>query len=94
MAKQNKIARMEITPTAKGRTAKTRQTTVDHPLIANKAAVNLEKVTEVNRSTGKSSTRGGKNRGDRRDMSPTYTGTAKHAARGNTPRKDVKTRKR
>lgn len=37
---------------------------------------------------------GGKHRGDRRDMSPTYTGTAKHSARGNTPRKDVKTRSR
>jgi len=36
----------------------------------------------------------GGHRGDRRDMSPTYTGNAKHAARGNTPRKDVKTRKR
>ncbi len=33
-------------------------------------------------------------RGDRRDMSKTYSGTAKHAARGNTPRKDVKTRAR
>lgn len=37
---------------------------------------------------------GNKHRGDRRDMSATYTGNAKHAARGNTPRKDVKTRKR
>jgi hypothetical protein len=33
-------------------------------------------------------------RGDRRDMSKTYSGNAKHAARGNTPRKDVKTRAR
>ena len=33
-------------------------------------------------------------RGDRRDMGPTYTGNAKHASRGNTPRKDVSTRKR
>lgn len=33
-------------------------------------------------------------RGDRRDTSPTYTGNEKHAARGNSPRKDVKTRKR
>ena len=37
---------------------------------------------------------GTKHRGDRRDMSKTYTGTAKHAARGNNPRQDVKTRKR
>ena len=33
-------------------------------------------------------------RGDRRDMSPTYTGNEKHASRGNAPRKDVETRKR
>ena len=36
----------------------------------------------------------GKQRGDRRDMSPTYTNNEKHAARGNTPRKDVTTRAR
>src|SRR5687767_9084380 len=95
MPKQNKIARMESPPSQqRGRTAQTRKTTVDSPLIANKAAVKLEKRTEANRPTGKSSTRGGKNRGDRRDMSPTYTGNAKHAARGNTPRRDVKTRAR
>ena len=37
---------------------------------------------------------GVKHRGDRRDMSKTYTGNAKHSARGNNPRVDVKTRKR
>ena len=37
---------------------------------------------------------GGKHRGDRRDMSPTYTTNSKHAARGNTPRRDVSTRAR
>jgi hypothetical protein len=96
MSKQNKIARMETAPSsARGRTAKTRKTTPESPLIANKAAVKLEKRTEASRPTGKSvATRGGKNRGDRRDMSPTYTGNAKHAARGNTPRRDVKTRAR
>lgn len=36
----------------------------------------------------------GKQRGDRRDTSPTYTNNEKHAARGNTPRKDVTTRSR
>lgn len=36
----------------------------------------------------------GKHRGDRRDMSKTYTGSAKHSARGSNPRVDVKTRKR
>ena len=35
-----------------------------------------------------------KHRGDRRDMSKHYAGTEKHAARGNTPRKDVSTRAR
>ena len=37
---------------------------------------------------------GNKQRGDRRDTSPTYTGNEKHAARGNNPRKDVSTRAR
>ncbi|MGH7213927.1 MAG: hypothetical protein ACREIT_04110 [Tepidisphaeraceae bacterium] len=36
----------------------------------------------------------GKLRGDRRDTSRLYTGNTKHAARGNNPREDVKTRKR
>lgn len=35
----------------------------------------------------------GKHRGDRRDMNKAYTGNAKHAARGNTPRVNVATRK-
>ena len=45
---------------------------------------------EANRPTSS----GAKHRGDRRDTSPTYTGNARHAARGNTPRVDVKTRAR
>lgn len=57
-----------------------------------KPNVPQEMKTEANRAgPGK---HGNKQRGDRRDMSPTYTGTAKHAARGNNPRKDVKTRAR
>lgn len=36
----------------------------------------------------------GRHRGDRRDMSKTYAGNARHASRGNNPRKDVKTRSR
>lgn len=75
----------------RGRTAQTRKTTADSALIGNKAAVKLEKRTEANRPM---SSGGGKNRGDRRDMSKTYTGSERHAARGNTPRRDVKTRKR
>jgi len=47
--------------------------------------------TETNRPV---TAGGGKHRGDRRDMSKTYTGNTKHRARGNTPRTDVKTRKR
>ena len=39
-------------------------------------------------------TSGVSHRGDRRDTSKAYTGNARHPARGNTPRIDVKTRKR
>lgn len=46
---------------------------------------------ESNRPIGSGS---GHHRGDRRDTSPTYTGTQKHASRGGGPRKDVTTRKR
>jgi hypothetical protein len=94
MPKQNKVARLQspTSPKARGRTARTK--TNEPNIMTEKGAVKLEKRTEANRPTGKSSTRGGKNRGDRRDMSPTYSGTMKHAARGNTPRRDVKTRAR
>ena len=37
---------------------------------------------------------GTKHRGDRRDTSKLYTNNAKHPARGNNPRPDVKTRAR
>jgi hypothetical protein len=93
MSKQNKIARLQTPPTAKAR-GRAAKTIAYDPEITQKGALDLEKRTETSRPTGKSSRRGGKNRGDRRDMSPTYTGNAKHAARGNTPRADVKTRKR
>jgi hypothetical protein len=36
---------------------------------------------------------GGAKRGDRRDTHTLYTGNKKHAARGNTPRANVETRK-
>jgi hypothetical protein len=97
MAKQKQVAKLQSGPAngARGRTASTRKNTVDSPLIANQGAAKLEKRTETSRPIGKSNTRaGGRNRGDRRDMSATYTGTARHAARGNTPRRDVSTRKR
>jgi len=57
--------------------------------------VKLQKRTEASRPIGKASSKGaGKGRGDRRDMSKTYSGKVRHAARGNTPRADVSTRKR
>ena len=89
-AKQKKIARLQTPPTqkARGRTAKTIEF---DPEITNRGALELEKRTDSNRPTGSG---GGKNRGDRRDTNRTYTGNARHAARGNTPRVDVSTRKR
>ena len=87
MAKQNKLKRMETPPNARGRTA---QTVVDD-VRPTKSALQVEKRTEANRPIGNG---GGKNRGDRRDMSQTYTGNAKHRSRGNDIRPDVKTRAR
>jgi hypothetical protein len=46
--------------------------------------------TQANRPQGPGGT---VHRGDRRDMNKAYTGNAKHAARGNSPRKNVATRK-
>ncbi|HZL38122.1 MAG TPA: hypothetical protein VFC78_22595 [Tepidisphaeraceae bacterium] len=57
---------------------------------AAKPNVPEELKTEANRPVNA----GTKHRGDRRDMSKTYTGNVKHASRGNTARIDVKTRKR
>jgi hypothetical protein len=93
MAKQKKVARLQAPPTAKAR-GRTTKTIEFDPNVNSEGHVKLTKRTEANRPTGKSSTRGGKNRGDRRDMSPSYTGNARHASRGNTPRRDVSTRKR
>ena len=92
MAKQAKVARLTSSPSrkARGRTAKTTAPDASTP-EPRKGNVKQERITEANRPIGSG---GGKFRGDRRDMSPTYTGNAKHAARGNTPRKDVKTRRR
>ncbi len=93
MSKQNKIARL-TSPASKGARGRTMKTIERDPEVTEKGAVELEKRTEVSRPVGKSSQRGGKNRGDRRDMNKTYTGNARHAARGNTPRADVSTRRR
>lgn len=55
--------------------------------------VQEDKLTQVNRAvTAKGNMN--KHRGDRRDMSKTYSGNQSHAARGNTPRRDVDTRAR
>jgi hypothetical protein len=50
-----------------------------------------QRMSDVNR--GQSPGGGGKHRGDRRDMNKAYTGNERHSARGNTPRKNVSTRK-
>jgi hypothetical protein len=62
--------------------------------IADKAKSKLEKMTDVNRGQGKPASAAARTAATVRDMSPTYTANAKHAARGNTPRRDVKTRAR
>ena len=90
MSRQKKISRLTTPPSekARGRTAKT----IEYdPEIGEKGAVELTKRTEATRPT---SSGGGRNRGDRRDMSPTYTTNVRHAARGNSARRDVSTRKR
>ena len=99
MAKEKKIARLTAGPTPRkkprGLTADVDESATPHNDGNNdKSKMKLGKMIDVNRGTGKPSKRGGKNRGDRRDTSPTYTTNTKHAARGNTPRRDVKTRAR
>ena len=99
MAKDKKIARLTAGPSPRkkprGLTAVTKASATPHNDQNNdKGKIKLEKMIDVNRGTGKPSKRGGKNRGDRRDMSQTYTNNTKHASRGNTPRRDVKTRAR
>jgi hypothetical protein len=99
MAREKKVARLTAGPSprkkARGRTADVDAEAVPHEEgNSARGRVKLEKMVDVTRPVGKPGTRGGANRGDRRDMSKTYTGSARHASRGNTPRVDVKTRKR
>jgi len=97
MSRQNKFARLTSPPdpSARGRTSVTAKTDGHDPEIGGQGAVKLQKRTEASRPIGKASSKGaGKGRGDRRDMSKTYSGKVRHAARGNTPRADVSTRKR
>ena len=51
--------------------------------IGNKAALKLEKHTEVSRSVKAG---GGKNRGDRRDMNKTFTGTNRRQPNNSNPK--------
>ena len=74
----------------RGRTAITGQNIDTHG--TSKTKPNVEQVLR-REATRPQSPGGGKHRGDRRDMNKAYTGNAKHAARGNTPRKNVSTRK-
>jgi len=63
------------------------------PGLINPAGPRLP-VEEQNDTTRPISSGAGKHRGDRRDMSKTYSGTSRHASRGSNRRPDVKTRKR
>lgn len=74
--------RTSITETTAKKTSKKPVTRPDVPIVAR---------SEASRPVKAGS---GKQRGDRRDMSKTYSGTTRHASRGSDPRPDVKTRKR
>ena len=82
MAKMDKKTR--------GRTSITQTSKLGNP-DRSKPNVKQERMAGVNR--GQSPGGGGKHRGDRRDMNKAYTGNTRHAARGNTPRVNVATRK-
>jgi hypothetical protein len=73
---------------AKGRTSITKSTNADIG-GKHKSHRHTDNERKTQQARGISS-----GRGDRRDMSKTYTNNAKHASRGNTPRKDVSTRAR
>lgn len=91
MAKRRTVQRLETPPNARGRTAKTTKPDPNAGPTPGEGKVLRERLTEANRPIGPG---GGKKRGDRRDTSAYYTGNDKHAARGNSARRDVKTRKR
>jgi hypothetical protein len=74
----------------RGRTAVTKPSKLNNP---NKTNPMVKQVQRMDVNRGQSPGGGNKHRGDRRDMNPTYTGNARHSARGNTPRKNVATRK-
>lgn len=74
----------------KGRTSISGASQYDSPR-ASKPNVPQEVRRDANRPV---TAGGGKHRGDRRDMSPTYTGNKTHRSRAGHPRPDVSTRKR
>jgi hypothetical protein len=86
MAKPKGNLGITNSPKARGRTARTEsnEPRVTQPHLGESAR------GETTRPIGS----GPGHRGDRRDTSRLYTNNAKHSARGNTPRADVKTRKR
>jgi len=75
----------------RGRTEITQSAKANPSRSKTRPQVEQVRMADVNR--GQSPGGGGKHRGDRRDMNKAYTGNARHAARGNTPRKNVSTRK-
>lgn len=88
----------ENTPSGKRSTPKTKKPLkgrneimdkVNKKIATHRGGTENELRTQVNRSISN----GTSGRGDRRDMNATYTGNKKHAARGNTPRANVATRK-
>jgi hypothetical protein len=74
----------------RGRTSITKPSKPNSP-DATSPKVQQVRMANVNR--GQSPGGGGMHRGDRRDMNKTYTGNAKHSARGQTGRANVATRK-
>ncbi len=88
MAKKAKGMHGSSNRKQRGRSSITNIPTVSPTNPTNQQVVN----TEANRpGPGKHMN---KHRGDRRDTNPTYTGNARHSARGNNPRRDVSTRAR
>ena len=74
----------------RGRTSITQPSKLNSP---DKTNPKVEQVRMAATNRGQSPGGGGIHRGDRRDMNKTYTGNAKHSARGRTGRANVATRK-
>jgi hypothetical protein len=74
----------------RGRTSITQPSKLNTP---DKTHPKTQQVQMMDVNRGQSPGGGNKHRGDRRDMHKTYTGNAKHSARGRTGRANVATRK-